>query len=97
MIRCLTYTEHESPTTRPPLVLPERDGCRAEWLCNARGGDVVYWAARNELAAAILRKRYMQRLYLPDVVFVAEPRRTAYTVETLIEQGLVGVYGWRRC
>lgn len=91
--RCLTYQAPHAATTRPDLELP--DG--VTHVTNISGGDLVYWASRNELAGHVFRKGYMHRIYDTSVLLLGEPRATAeYSSSELIEMGLVGIYGKRR-
>lgn len=92
--RTLTYLEIEPPTTRPDLELP--DG--VSHICNMAGGELVYYASRNELAWRVFtRKDYMRRFFDTSVLLLGEPQPTVeYSTSELIARGVVGVYGQRR-
>lgn len=91
--RTLTYLAPHAATTRPDLELP----AGMTHVMNIKGGDLVYWASRNELAGHVFRKSYMKRIYDTSVLIVGEPRATeTYSTSELIERGLVGIYGKRR-
>jgi hypothetical protein len=91
-----TYPNGEPIHTRPPLDIPDRaDGARLEWVQNIRLIEVMYWGARNELAAHVFRKSYAARWWDISHVIIGEPHpTTACTVEALIDRDILGVYAW---
>lgn len=88
----LPYLAYDDPITRPELVLPEG----VTHITNLTGGDLFYWAARNELFTHLFRKRHLAERYDPWTLILGEPR--AHAPELLIEQGIIGIYGrkWSR-
>jgi hypothetical protein len=91
-----TYPNGEPIRTRPPLDVPDRpNGASLEWVQNVRLIEVMYWGARNELAAHVFRKGYAAR-WDTSYVIVGEPRTTEVcSVEDLIDRDILGVYAWR--
>jgi hypothetical protein len=92
-----SYPDGEPIRTRPPLDVPDRpDGASLEWVQNIRLIEVMYWGARNELAAHVFRKSYARLWWDISHVIIGEPRATEVcSVEELIDRDILGVYAWR--
>ena len=88
----LPYLAYDAPETRAPLELPEG----VAWVTNLTGGELFYWASRNELAAHVWRKRYARERYDPATIVLGEPQPTeVYSTDELIAHGVIGIYGQR--
>jgi hypothetical protein len=91
-----SYPDGESIATRPTIELPEWGGCKATWVQNATIAEIAYWAARNELAAHVFRKRYIARWWRTALVVLGEPQPTCVcSTEEMVDRDILGVYAWR--